>query len=208
MLSIKYPQVLEESELLRLFREYRETRSTSIKARLIKHNLRLASYVGNKYKKDDDDVFQVACIGLTKAVETFDPDKKAKFNTYAIRCMTNEVFMYFRKDKDYGRIQVYLDKEIINPQDGSSTATHEIIPSDMNLEEDYMEKVLLETIIEVSDELILKKNKKHQEIIKLRQNGMSQVEIAKRFNLSQSYISRIEAKHYKELKVKVEAIFK
>lgn len=70
--------------------------------RLIRHNLRLVAHVVKKYypgSADTDDLISIGTIGLIKAVASFDSTKKARFSTYAAKCIENEILMYFRSDK-------------------------------------------------------------------------------------------------------------
>ena len=60
--------------------------------RLIRHNLRLVAHIVKKYypgTADTDDLISIGTIGLIKAVSSFDFEKKARFSTYAARCIEN-----------------------------------------------------------------------------------------------------------------------
>lgn len=62
--------------------------------RLIRHNLRLVAHVVKKYYTipgDADDLISIGTIGLIKAVNSFDNTKKARFSTYASRCIENAI---------------------------------------------------------------------------------------------------------------------
>ncbi len=75
-------------------------RDESIKAILIERNLRLVVYIARKFDNTKiaiEDLISIGTIGLIKAVNTFDPDKKIKLATYASKCIENEILMYLRK---------------------------------------------------------------------------------------------------------------
>ena len=60
--------------------------------RIIRHNLRLVAHIAKKYYSvpgDQEDLISIGTIGLIKAVNTFNPDKNARFSTYASRCIEN-----------------------------------------------------------------------------------------------------------------------
>lgn len=62
--------------------------------RLIRHNLRLVAHVVKKYYAlpgDAEDLISIGTIGLIKAVNSFDSTKKARFSTYASRCIENAI---------------------------------------------------------------------------------------------------------------------
>ena len=58
--------------------------------KLIRHNLRLVAHIVKKYYAlpgDQEDLVSIGTIGLMKAVDTFDATRKARFSTYASRCI-------------------------------------------------------------------------------------------------------------------------
>ena len=66
---------------------------------LIEGNLRLVLSVIQRFDKrgeSPDDLFQVGCIGLMKAIENFDPDKQVRFSTYGVPMIAGEVRRYLR----------------------------------------------------------------------------------------------------------------
>src|SRR5699024_6134980 len=73
----------------------------SARATLIEHNLRLVVYIARKFENTGihiEDLVSIGSIGLIKAVNTFNPEKKIKLATYASRCIENEILMYLRKN--------------------------------------------------------------------------------------------------------------
>ncbi len=66
---------------------------------LIEGNLRLVLSVIQRFDKrgeSPDDLFQVGCIGLMKAIENFDPNKQVRFSTYGVPMIAGEVRRYLR----------------------------------------------------------------------------------------------------------------
>ena len=69
------------------------------RGQLIEGNLRLVlSVIGRFEKRGEcpDDLFQVGCIGLMKAIANFDPSKQVKFSTYGVPMIAGEVRRYLR----------------------------------------------------------------------------------------------------------------
>ena len=67
--------------------------------KLIEGNLRLVLSVIQRFDKRGecpDDLFQVGCIGLIKAISNFDPDKQVRFSTYGVPMIAGEVRRYLR----------------------------------------------------------------------------------------------------------------
>ena len=66
---------------------------------LIEGNLRLVLSVIQRFDKrgeNPDDLFQVGCIGLMKAINNFDPTKQVKFSTYGVPMIAGEIRRYLR----------------------------------------------------------------------------------------------------------------
>lgn len=79
----------------------RRARQGDLDARqkLIEGNLRLVLSVIQRFDKrgeNPDDLFQVGCIGLIKAIANFDPGKQVKFSTYGVPMIAGEVRRYLR----------------------------------------------------------------------------------------------------------------
>jgi RNA polymerase sigma-B factor len=82
-----------------LFREYRETQDRALRNRLVERHLHLASYYVRRYRGRavaEDDLRQIAFLGVVRAVERFDPDNGASFATFANRTIDGDVKRHFR----------------------------------------------------------------------------------------------------------------
>ena len=91
-------QVLSQVEMDTLLRRAREG-DTAAREKLIEGNLRLVLSVIQRFDKrgeSPDDLFQVGCIGLIKAISNFDPDKQVRFSTYGVPMIAGEVRRYLR----------------------------------------------------------------------------------------------------------------
>ena len=72
---------------------------TDARDKLIEGNLRLVLSVIQRFEKrgeSPDDLFQVGCIGLIKAISNFDPDKQVRFSTYGVPMIAGEIRRYLR----------------------------------------------------------------------------------------------------------------
>ena len=98
-------KVLNNNEMVNLFKKYKEG-DLKAKEELINGNLKLVLSILKKYKTrvdNMDDLFQVGCIGLIKAINNFDTKFNVKFSTYAVPMIIGEVRRYLR---DNGSIRV------------------------------------------------------------------------------------------------------
>ena len=85
----------EKAELLQRIQEGDE----EAREKYIKGNLRLVLSVIKRFEgssENADDLFQIGCVGLMKAVDHFDPDRLVKFSTYAVPMIIGEIRRYLR----------------------------------------------------------------------------------------------------------------
>ena len=91
-------KVLSQSEMEQLLRRSKKG-DEQARQELIEGNLRLVLSVIQRFEKrgeSPDDLFQVGCIGLIKAISNFDPDKQVRFSTYGVPMIAGEVRRYLR----------------------------------------------------------------------------------------------------------------
>ncbi|MCL2053088.1 MAG: RNA polymerase sporulation sigma factor SigG [Oscillospiraceae bacterium] len=90
--------VLKEAEKMELLRKYKQGDKVA-REKLISGNLRLVLSVIQKFigrGENADDLFQVGCIGLIKAIDNFNTDLDVRFSTYAVPMIAGEVRRYMR----------------------------------------------------------------------------------------------------------------
>jgi len=84
---------------LELFRELATTRRRSLRNEIVERHMGLAAHIAKRYHRSgtrDDDLRQVAMVGLVKAVDRFDPEYGASFSAFAGRTIEGELKRYFR----------------------------------------------------------------------------------------------------------------
>ena len=174
---------------------------------LIKHNLRLVVHIVKKYGNypDVDELISVGSIGLIKAINTYEVNKGAQLATYAARCIENEILMLLRSGKKRkGDVSMYepvgVDKE------GNEIMLIDLLHTDEDCIFDSVEKTMLtEKLMDLIRRVL---NKREFDIIEMRYglNGqpvLTQREVAEKFNISRSYISRIEKKALEKIRSSV-----
>ncbi len=90
--------VLSSEEMEELFKKLNEG-DTSAREQLVNGNLKLVLSILKRFNKKDenmDDLFQVGCIGLLKAIDNFDLSYGVKFSTYCVPMVLGEVRRYIR----------------------------------------------------------------------------------------------------------------
>lgn len=164
---------------------------------LIEHNLRLVAHIVKKYgavSSEQDDLVSIGTIGLIKAIDTFDTEKKIKLSSYASRCIENEILMYFRSQKKTA-LDVSLDESIDTDKDGNPLTLMDILSSEDNIAEKLEAKMNSEAALKAVETL----PERARKIIIMRyglggNEPLTQKETAKILNISRSYVSRIEKK--------------
>ncbi len=173
--------------------------------KLIEHNLRLVVFLAKKYDNtiyDLEDLVSIGTIGLIKGIKTYKLDKNIKLATYASRCIDNEILMFLRKNKKRNS-EVSLEDSINFDNEGNELKLEDVFGT----EDDVVEKSLESK----DDKILLEKEVKNltsrdRDIIEQRyglfgKKELTQKELADKLNISQSYISRIEKKVIKKLKI-------
>lgn len=203
------PAPLEPNREEMLIGKLKTEQEKEAKAQLIEHNLRLVVYIAKKFDNTGvgvEDLISIGTIGLIKAINTFNPDKKIKLATYASRCIENEILMYLRRNSKT-KMEVSIDEPLNVDWDGNELLLSDILGTDEDVIsrgiEDEVEKSLL-------GKAISKLSKREQTIIKLRfglygedTKEKTQKEVADLLGISQSYISRLEKRIMKRLKKEI-----
>ena len=99
---------------------------------LIEHNLRLVVYIAKKFDNTGvgvEDLISIGTIGLIKAINTFNPDKKKTLATYASRCIENEILMYLRRNSKT-KLEVSIDEPLNVDWDGNELLLSDILGTD------------------------------------------------------------------------------
>ena len=177
---------------------------------LIEHNLRLVVYIAKKFESSGvgiEDLVSIGTIGLIKAVNTFCPTKNIKLATYASRCIENEILMFLRKSSQY-RNELSIDEPLNIDYDGNELLLSDVLGTD----EDIVNKgIETEAEREILRNAVSELSEREREIMEMRfglvdGKEKTQKEVADSIGISQSYISRLEKKIIKKLKVKIESV--
>ncbi|HJD37108.1 MULTISPECIES: RNA polymerase sporulation sigma factor SigK [unclassified Blautia] len=176
--------------------EYKQG-SLEAKDILIQRNLRLVAHIVKKYQgaaEELDDLISIGTIGLIKAIQTFDFQKASRLSTYAARCIDNELLMLLRSKKKSSK-EVSLYEPIGTDKEGNEISLLDVIETEpVDVVKNYSLKQDIDYLYQLIPKIL---SQREQEIITLRyglygKEEMTQREIAKRLNISRSYVSRIE----------------
>ncbi len=139
-------KTLREKEKMELLKEVKKG-NQSARDRLVNGNLRLVLSVIQRFVnrgENLDDLFQIGCIGLIKAIDNFDITQPVRFSTYAVPMIQGEIRRYLR---DFNSVRV-------------SRSLKDIAYKAMQVKEELMNKQLKEpTIDEIAQKMEMPKSK-------------------------------------------------
>ena len=196
MKTFLYPLTLEqETECLQ------KMKNGDLEARneLILRNMRLVAHVAKKYQSREEeleDLISIGTIGLIKAVSTYDETFGSRLATYAVRCIDNELLMYFRAKKKTSK-DMSLYEPIGTDKEGNQIQLMDVM---VNEEVDVIEQLAMGEKMERLSEILSETLNGRELFIIINRYGlfqkdaMTQREIAKKLGISRSYVSRIEKK--------------
>lgn len=190
-----FPQPLSPKEVEENIRKMQEG-SHQARNTLIEHNLRLVAHIVKKFDntgEDTEDLISIGTIGLIKGVESYKPNRGTKLATYAARCIENEILMHLRSLKKVSK-DVSLHDPIGQDKEGNEISLMDILEAE---NENIIEYIQLNMEIEKMKDYFEVLDNREKKVIVYRyglnnQKELTQREIAKRLDISRSYVSRIE----------------
>ena len=189
-----FPKPLSAREEIETFAALRAG-DRSAREKIIRHNLRLVAHVAKKYYAqpgDQEDLISIGTIGLMKAVDTFDITRKARFATYASRCIENELRMHFRRERKNG-VVVSLQETLEAGKEDSALTLSDVLQDGFCMEEACERQDEARRLRRLIEGLPARERK----LILLRyglagQPPLTQLETAQLLQISRSYVSRLE----------------
>ena len=190
-----FPDPLDKEEENKLIKQMLNG-DKDARNKLVEHNLRLVAHIVKKYdngKEDIDDLISIGTIGLIKGIDTFSNKNGTKLTTYAARCIENEILMFYRSNKKNAK-NISINESVGFDKDGNEISFLDILKTP---NPDYVNDIDLKDNIKLLYKFINVLTYREKEIIIKRyglynQKEQTQKEIAKEFNISRSYVSRIE----------------
>ena len=186
------PPLLPEEEE-ELIKELSNKDNLLVRQTLVERNLRLVVYIAKKFENTGigiEDLISIGTIGLMKAVNTFNSEKKIKLATYASRCIENEILMYLRRNNKI-KGEVSIDEPLNKDGDGNELLLSDILGTDPDITSRNLEDEVDKKLLKAS---IAKLNSREKNIMEMRFGFLSgkektQKEVADELrNFSKLYI--------------------
>ena len=177
---------MEQRKLIKLKDEIKEMNCTEVYEQFRNYIFKIAHSFFN-YSEDMDDLIQIGNMGLIKAFNTYSIDSGNMFMTYMSTVAINEILMHLRKIKPIKKMEISFDNYITTDKEGHSLTLLEKLKSPICCEDtvlDNIENLRLKTVLEKLGP------KKRELLISFYFSEMTQEEIGKKFNVSQSLTSR------------------
>ena len=203
------PAPLEDQEEAKAIAGLSDSDNREASSMLIEHNLRLVVYIAQKFDNTGvgvEDLISIGTIGLIKAINTFNPEKKIKLATYASRCIENEILMYLRRNNKT-KMEVSIDEPLNVDWDGNELLLSDILGTDEDVIYHGIEQEVEKNLL---GKAISKLTEREQTIVRLRfgintpdGGEKTQKEVADLLGISQSYISRLEKRIMKRLRKEI-----
>ncbi len=172
---------------------------------MILNNMGLAISITNSFyltrpstSDDFNDLLSIAVLGLISAVDTFDASRNICFSSYACECIKNSLRQYYRRaNRDKSHVVCSLDDCIGYHKDGDPKIREEYVPSDVNIENSFLERNEFSRCVNI----VLNTFSSLKKVVFLYHLSCTyQYEMADILGLSQSYMSRLIKSSEKKLK--------
>lgn len=175
-----------------------------MRSTLIERNLRLVVYIARKFENTGvgiEDLVSIGTIGLIKAVNTFNVEKRIKLATYASKCIENEILMFLRRNSRV-RAEVSFEEPLNVDWDGNELLLSDVLGTDHDIIYKRLEEEVDRTLLRRA---LAKLSGRERRIMELRfglgdGRERTQKEVADSLGISQSYISRLEKRIIKRLR--------
>lgn len=190
----------------KMYFKYLEEGKKEYREKIIMGNYKLVILMAKKYiyiGKSLDDLISIGVVGLIKAVDNYKLDKNIAFSTYAARCINNEILMKLRHNET--NLSIY--ENCFQQEDGSNILIEKKLKSNINIEEDVVNKIYISETMKIVDELLKELDPKTRKIFVdyfgLNGKKKTQKEIALEHNISRAYVAKIVSKVLKKLRLRI-----
>ena len=190
-----FPEPLSSEEEELYLNQYRNG-DKNARDKLIEHNLRLVAHIVKKYehkKDDEDDLISIGTIGLIKGIDSYSTSHSTRLTTYIARCIENEILMYYRANKNLCK-NISINESVGYDKEGNEITLMDILKTPAP---DFAIDIHNQENINRLDKYFKVLTTREKEILELRyglndNDKLTQKEIAKKYDISRSYVSRIE----------------
>ena len=149
-----------------------------------------------------EDLYQVACIGLLKAIKSYDTSKNIKFNSYMYNVVKNEILMSLRNNNTMKNSN--MEEVSTEAQTTDDLTVMDTLKSDVNIEDEYLIKEEYRELYELIDKYYSKNEMKRNVMYALLREE-KQIDVAEKYGISRAYVNKIYQEFIKYGRMKMTA---
>lgn len=177
------------------------------KNRIAEENMQLIHYVANMFRNtriDYDELYGAAMFGFTKALNSFDTEKGAKFSTYAVNCMKNEIRFFLRKERRQSENSVSYNLVLSTDKNGNDFELYDILVNE-SLDATEVSELIIQKENRVAVRRAIERLTPIEQYIIRHRYGLdgaeikTQKQIASEINMSQANVSKIQKNCLKKI---------
>ena len=149
-----------------------------------------------------EDLYQVACIGLLKAIKSYDTSKNIKFNSYMYNVVKNEILMSLRNNNTMKNSN--MEEVSTEAQTTDDLTVMDTLKSDVHIEDEYLIKEEYRELYELIDKYYSKNEMKRNVMYALLREE-KQIDVAEKYGISRAYVNKIYQEFVKYGRMKMTA---
>lgn len=149
-----------------------------------------------------EDLYQVACIGLLKAIKSYDTSKNIKFNSYMYNVVKNEILMSLRNNNTMKNSN--MEEVSTEAQTTDDLTVMDTLKSDVNIEDEYLIKEEYRELYKLIDKYYSKNEMKRNVMYALLREE-KQIDVAEKYGISRAYVNKIYQEFVKYGRMKMTA---
>ena len=149
-----------------------------------------------------EDLYQIACIGLLKAIKSYDTSKNIKFNSYMYNVVKNEILMTLRNNNTMKNSN--MEEVSTEAQTTDDLTVMDTLKSDVNIEDEYLIKEEYRELYELIDKYYSKNEMKRNVMYALLREE-KQIDVAEKYGISRAYVNKIYQEFVKYGRMKMTA---
>ena len=149
-----------------------------------------------------EDLYQIACIGLLKAIKSYDTSKNIKFNSYMYNVVKNEILMSLRNNNTMKNSN--MEEVSTETQTTDDLTVMDTLKSDVNIEDEYLIKEEYRELYKLIDKYYSKNEMKKNVMYALLREE-KQIDVAEKYGISRAYVNKIYQEFVKYGRMKMTA---
>ena len=185
-----------------LINEYKQGNKEIFNDIFMQEERQIKDIIRTFHHMEYEDLYQVACIGLLKAIKSYDTSKNIKFNSYMYNVVKNEILMSLRNNNTMKNSN--MEEVSTEAQTTDDLTVMDTLKSDVNIEDEYLIKEEYKELYELIDKYYSKNEMKRNVMYALLREE-KQIDVAEKYGISRAYVNKIYQEFVKYGRMKMTA---